>query len=560
MAFKVGSGQSRDTDVQNLSRRFTDDGMPYMYGSYKDTTQYDRTGGDDYQGNSGDGATWRTYVPDWPTSAVGYATVADQGNPTNFGYAPLNSSSYGRGNQFVAAAGKLFIGAPYTYADAYDAGSTSLLTGCVFVCHPHRLKSVPHSTEFQLSVNAYTDSYGIYGRRSGRGNANAFELLWPVSSLESSGFASKPYFGGALAYANGKLFVSHPNSTRTISGVVTAASGGVAGYGRVNTNESNEWEDGFMHRFEHPGTAVTGGDGPSDIKQSSYFGVTMGAGCGKIAVTDYDGHLYIKGITDADDDFPREAYADGSYRAGVNSDENGWKKIKGPTDDDGRTHDTGTRYGNTVKVGCGRILVASPYATVQSPITGNLVTNAGIIYLYDLHGNLIKKMYPPNGPAYNGYFGFNIAVGSGRIVAVDASSNSVAIYDLDGDLITLKSNLPFGYSHNAFSDSVAVGFGRIFVCKASYDNVAGGTDTGIIWGYDLDGNYLGQIGNGGGTFGSGYPYADLGLGGIQITPGRMYALATNYSSNGSIPTMIHETPIHTIMTPWDVQALEDGDK
>lgn len=558
MAFKVGSGQSRDTDVQNLSRRFTDDGMPYMYGSYKDTTQYDRTGGDDYQSGSGDGATWRTYVPDWPTSAIGYATVADQGNPTNFGYSPLNNSTYGRGGQFVAAAGKLFIGAPLTLADLYDDGGTTNLTGCVFVCHTHRLKSVTNSSqEFPLSVNAYTDSYGIYGRRSGRANANAFELLYPQNSLESGGYSSKPYFGAGLAYASGKLFVSHPLSQRTISGVATAGVGGVASYGRVNTNGSNDFEDGFIDRFEHPSTAVTSGTGPSDIGQASYFGVTLGAGCGKIAVSDYKGHVYIKGITDGDHDFPRETYADGVYRTGVNSDVNGWKKITGPSDDAGNSHPN-TRYGNTVKVGCGRILVGAPYAQVQSPSTGNLVTNAGMIYLYDLHGNLIRKMYPPN-PTSNGYFGFQIAVGSGRIVAIDAGSGSVAIYDLDGNLIKLKNNSPFGYNISGFSASLAAGFGRIFVCEPSYDNVAGGTNTGVIWGYDLDGNFLGYLYNGGGL-GNGYAYADLGLGGIQITPGRMYAIATNYAQQGTVPSMIHETPIHTIMTPWDVQALEDGDK
>jgi hypothetical protein len=550
MAFIVGSGQSRDTDVQNLSRRFTDDGMPYMYGSYKDVNQFGRSGGDDYQTGTTPTKSWRTYVPDWPTSLAGYDTVADQGNPTNFGFMPYNSGSFTRGGQFVAAAGKLFIGAPNTYADAHDIGNTTFLTGCVFVCHPHRIRtsSLPHSTEFPCAVNSGYDSYGIYGRRSGRSNGNAFEVLWPAGNIHSGGgHPNKYYYGAALAYGSGKLFVSYPFSERTISSVTYTNIGGIRIY-RGNTN-TDDMLSTTIGTYQRPGSIFSATSGPSDLGTNSFFGITMDAGCGKICVGDYNGNVYVKGITDGDDDFPRESYDNGTYA-------NAWKKITGPQDDFGNLHPT-TLYGNNIKVGCGRIAVGAPYAHVLGS-GGGEISDAGMIYLYDLNGNIIRKMYPPN-PITNGYFGAQIDIGSGRIVSIDRGSNSVAIYDLDGELIALRNNTPFAYNLSGTASSIAVGFGRILVALPSWDDGAN-SDEGIIWGYDLDGNYLGQMKNGGGSSGNGYSYADMGLGGIEITPGRMYTIATKYSASGTIPSMIHETPIHTIMTPWDVQALEDGDK
>ena len=145
-------------------------------------------------------------------------------------------------------------------------------------------------------------------------------------------------------------------------------------------------------------------------------------------------------------------------------------------------------FGSSVAVGSGRIVVGAP--TVSS-------IRHGSVYVFDLFGNLLKKITASDGAAAD-RFGSSVAVGSGRIV-VGASgagiprAGAVYIYDLEGNevrIITGSNPVPSS-SINVFGHSVAVGSGRIVVGDYYDGEVA--SQAGKSYVYDLDGNEVGII-------------------------------------------------------------------
>ena len=118
-------------------------------------------------------------------------------------------------------------------------------------------------------------------------------------------------------------------------------------------------------------------------------------------------------------------------------------------------------FGWSVSVGSGRIVVGAR-------LDDDKGTNSGSAYVYDLDGNLVTKLTAFDGVASD-VFGFSVAVGSGRIVVgaqldddKGIDSGSAYIYDLDGNLIT-KLTAFDGAASDYFGYSVAVGSGRIVV-------------------------------------------------------------------------------------------------
>jgi len=140
------------------------------------------------------------------------------------------------------------------------------------------------------------------------------------------------------------------------------------------------------------------------------------------------------------------------------------------------------RFGNSVAVGCGRIVVGAH----QDDDNG---TNSGSAYIYNLDGTNETKITASDGAA-NDIFGYSVAVGCGRIV-VGASkdddngnrSGSAYIFDLDGTQLA-KITASDGAADDEFGHSVAVGNGRIVVG-------VGGNRSSYI--FDLDGNQLAKI-------------------------------------------------------------------
>ena len=534
MAFRVGSGQSIDPDSVNTWRRFTSDGIPYMFGSYKNGELVDgyngggqmfRGGGDDiassFSGTHTDGlwqtGAFRSYVPYF---SDGTHTTADALNTTDFG----NTSSVytNRGNNFVAAQGKLFIGAP----SLYDDQTTTNSRGGVFILHPNRIRTTS-------SVQAYEmpNDSGTWGTtKKGK--------LWDLVTADAVLGVGHHYFGQSLDFADGKLFPSayYYNFGNTNGG------GAVL---QISGNYNSGSPDLSLFARPNRNVGQSGGglvNGPEVYEQDSRWGATVAAGCGKIAVSDNKGRLYIRGIS----------YYNGYTPPDSDVETGGWKEIVAPN---GLADEASSSswYGRNVQIGCGRIIVgAGAYNSV----------NQGRLYIYDLDGNLIRILTDPD-PSINGYFGYNAKIGSGRIVVTQVNSARMYIFDLDGDLVSKHEIHPGSNatsSYYTYSNGIAVGFGRIFTSvPGALVNLK--SRAGLIYCWDLDGNAIGRALTDIGPSSDGYSWADLGAGGLAVAPGRLYGMAPNYSGTNSsgYPNLVHEWCIHTSLTPYDVQAMEDGD-
>jgi hypothetical protein len=148
--------------------------------------------------------------------------------------------------------------------------------------------------------------------------------------------------------------------------------------------------------------------------------------------------------------------------------------------------DSGDRFGYSVAIGNGRIVVGAE--------GDNL--NKGSAYIFDLDGTQLAKITASDGAA-NDFFGTSVAVGNGRIVvgatADDdngSSSGSAYIFDLDGTQLA-KITASDGAADDNFGASVAVGSGRIVV--GAYLDDDNDFDSGSAYIFDLDGTQLAKI-------------------------------------------------------------------
>ena len=146
-------------------------------------------------------------------------------------------------------------------------------------------------------------------------------------------------------------------------------------------------------------------------------------------------------------------------------------------------------FGRSVAVGSGRIVVGA----YQDDDGGS---SSGSAYIFDLDGTQLAKITASDG-GFADYFGYSVAVGSGRIVVGaygddDNASDSGAayIFDLNGtQLAKIKASDATG--SDWFGRSVAVGSGRI--CVGAYLDDDNGSASGSAYIFDLDGNQLAKI-------------------------------------------------------------------
>lgn len=528
MVFRVGSGQSIDPDAVNIWKRYTSDGIHYMYGSYKNGytdegfnggEQFLRGGGDDIytSSNSGygpfrtggnAGSSWRSYVPYYDD---GTHTTTQTQNQTKFGNVAVTYTT--RGNNFKVAQGKIFVGAPSLWDDQTSTKSR----GGVFIIHPHRMKyNVSNIFSNRILQADEDNSFGsaIKGR------------YWDFAFGSTALGNGDHYLGQSLAFADGTLFATAFNFNYD-----TTNGGGAIVQLKGNYNSSSPDFTVFARPNVTPG--------PNVFEEDSRFGRTVAAGCGKIAVSDLDKRVYVTGISSYNSGRP----------PGSDVATNTWKEIRSPDNIIGTS-----AFGAQIQIGCGRIVIGDwQYDTPGGS------SNVGRMYIYDLNGNLIRKVDSPY-QSNSAYFGYSVAIGSGRIVATCNGSKTMAIYNLDGDLISQRTQHPDAEgTANYTASQPAVGFGRIFTAIPSQTltdtNGTSRPNAGLIFGFDLEGNYLGKLNTNPIT-----QNQDLGLGGLQVAPGRLYAMAPNHSGiNNTYVNMVHEFPIHTSMTPYEVQAMEDGD-
>lgn len=146
-------------------------------------------------------------------------------------------------------------------------------------------------------------------------------------------------------------------------------------------------------------------------------------------------------------------------------------------------------YGYSVSVGCGRIVVGSPSDNTEG--TGN-----GSFYIYDLAGNLIRKVIPTEGVTNgNGKLGFSVSVDSGLIFAgaplmtingvsqggqvlvFDINGYNLLVYDVRSEANIGGTPIPNLFNISAgdqFGYSVVVKNGTFLIGQPFYDFTSNG--------------------------------------------------------------------------------------
>ena len=193
-------------------------------------------------------------------------------------------------------------------------------------------------------------------------------------------------------------------------------------------------------------------------------------------------------------------------------------------------------FGNSVAVGSGRIVVGAYLDDVNSN------TDQGSAYIYDLDGTQVGIITASDGAA-NDRFGHSVAVGCGRIVVSSildddngTDSGSAYIYDLDGNN-EVKITASDATSSDLFGQSVAVGSGRIVV--GAYGDDDNGSASGSAYIYDLDGNEVGIITASDGAANDYFGYS-VAIGSGRIVVGAAFNDIGSNDNQGSV--YIYDTP------------------
>jgi hypothetical protein len=252
----------------------------------------------------------------------------------------------------------------------------------------------------------------------------------------------------------------------------------------------------------------------SDRASYDFFGLPVAVGCGKIIVA-----------APGDDDNGANSGSAYIY------DLDGTNEVK-ITASDGATYEG---FGRSVAVGCGKIVVGA---------NGDTNTN-GAAYIYNLDGSNEVKITASDGAA-NDEFGYSVAVGSGRIVVgayhndINSNANQGAayIFDLDGNQLGIITAFD-GAEDDYYGYSVAVGSGRIVV-GASYDDVGANNNQGSAYVYDLDGNEVGIITASNGAAADLFGYS-VAVGSGRIVVGAHGANIGSNADQGS--AYIYNTPL-----------------
>ena len=265
----------------------------------------------------------------------------------------------------------------------------------------------------------------------------------------------------------------------------------------------------------------------SDAAASDYFGWSVAVGSGRICVGAY-----------RDDD---DGSASGSAYI---FDLDGTELAKITASDAA----TGDQFGYSVAVGSGRIVVGARRDDDDG-------FSSGSAYIFDLDGNQLAKITASDGASFD-YFGNSVAVGSGRICVGaygdddnGSISGSAYIFDLDGNQIA-KITASDGAASDYFGYSVAVGSGRIVV--GSYNDDDDGSSSGSAYIFDLDGTQLAKITASDAATGDQFGNS------VAVGSGRIVVGANWDDDNGgtSGSAYIFDTP--NVITPYEVQDWERG--
>lgn len=327
--------------------------------------------------------------------------------------------------------------------------------------------------------------------------------LYGISSSYTKTGNTNDGFGRAICLHSSKLYVTEydqikifrkAGSSGSNVGVITTSdqstTNGVfrsiaCGHGRIVAGQQiSNGNANIVYVFDH-----LGGNEiklPKSNGGGNRYGVEVSIGCGRIVVSDID---------------KNQAYVHDLQGREI--------KILTPHD----TLPSNTLYGNAA-VGSGRIVVGAgnvtfPYAT------------DGAVYVYDLHGTFLFKLSSPSGGGEG--FGRHVSVGDGRIV-VGAPEHSgtytddgkVYVYDLNGNSLFNLDPPNADSTGQLFGVSSAVGCGKIMIGSINY----GSGNAGRASVYNLDGDLLRTFTGNSGDFTG----ASLAISNTQS--GTMYAISS----------------------------------
>jgi len=285
----------------------------------------------------------------------------------------------------------------------------------------------------RIVVGAWSDD----DNGSTSGSAYIFDLDGnQIAKITASDGAANDQFGYSVAVGSGRIVVGAYGDDD---------AGSVSGSAYIFDLDGNQI------------AKITASDGAT----SDQFGWSVAIGSGRIVVGAW-------GNNDAGDD-SGSAYIfdlDGTQIAKI-------------TASDGAA---GDEFGYSVAVGSGRIVVGARSDDDAGSASGSA-------YIFDLDGNQIAKITAGDGAAFD-RFGWSVAVGSGRIVVgarfdddAGSDSGSAYIFDLDGNQIA-KITASDGAADDFFGYSVAVGSGRIVVGAYGDDDAGGQSGSAYIYKID----------------------------------------------------------------------------
>jgi hypothetical protein len=295
---------------------------------------------------------------------------------------------------------------------------------------------------------------------------------------------------------------------------------------------------GSAHIYDLNGNLISAGQNPlwaqddlntgSDRQTDAYFGWSVAVGSGRIVVGAPDFRWFSS------------AGPGSAYIFDVNG--NWIAKIVAS---DATNAD---QFGYSVAVGSGKIVVGSPF-------DDDTALGSGSAYIFDVNGNEIKKIVASDAGGLDN-FGHSVAVGSGRIVVgapldgdTAGNSGSAYIFDLDGNLIK-KIVASDPALSDQFGTSVAVGSGRIVVGALNDDDTA--DNSGSVYVFDLDGTQLEKI-VASDAAGADYFGTSVAVGCGRIVAG---AYLDDDTADSSGSAYIFDTP--DVITPFDVKDWESG--
>jgi len=525
MTFKAGTSDRPYSTI---------DGIPYIYDSPKAFVDYD-------------------------TSRFIFREISGDFDASDGSDYFLGDTSPFTGNQrMIYGGGKVFFTGPRHSEQGTNSGKT-------FVLYPGRVHQNNKSKNGYLygknlkSDDVYFGSF-YYNRESDKSPGWDDGTPWEVRqpALQQQGSQS----GKSIAYTAGLIITGTPVAEDATNSVL--AAGGV----EVQTDAHQSMV--FSARYHSPafygnyyygdGSSGIGGikggmnsTSPATGNSANYMGLTVSARSGKMVVgfnttkespttvTGEDNMVWIyDDVTDIYSPF----------------DNNRGKVLKMKDIPIAKWYfdnsTTYTEWGYSHDIGCGRIVIGARREDILDE-DGNTVSGydrQGAIYIFDYRGNLLRRVEnpTPNSGGAKGLFGQRVKIGGGRIVA-SGYGQSCHVFDLDGNHINdLRQNagLSLG-SYDGFGNAMDVGFGYIAIGMPGYF-----ISTGRVYLFDLDGNYL--------TFYQG-PGTSQSFGrGVALGPGQLYMGAEGPSSGRGWVTGRELNYGRGIFTPYDIQAMEDGDK